>query len=262
MLIRLLLLLLWSSESEAASKIFALICRWATSLLWRAISSSSSVSGRWPIMFLVSGASRASEDTWALITTTSTYDLMWCRSYYWGSNGMLYYLNLWFSEYLYCVLDVPWRLVVDPHHPVLLLQAGPHGGAPGYNLWLAVWGNTELWLALITWDTNRPGSAGESLSPGLQTTERPNPWGPRLEQASMLDSEENCFIFCSHRILMFKVFISRLFRFYWLIFKTQCSVSIDKNYTNRFYSFRSARLVPASLILVITRDACPVPSSG
>ena len=55
---------------------------------------------------------------------------------------------------------------------------------------------------------------------------------------------------------MFKVFISRLFRFYWLIFKTQCSVSIDKNYTNRFYSFRSARLVPASLILVITRDAC------
>ena len=67
----------------------------------------------------------------------------------------------------------------------------------------------------------------------------------------------NCFIFCSHRILMFKVFISRLFRFYWLIFKTQCSVSIDKNYTNRFYSFRSARLVPASLILVITRDACP-----
>ena len=43
---------------------------------------------------------------------------------------------------------------------------------------------------------------------------------------------------------MFIVFISRLLRFYWLIFKTQCSVSIDKKYTNRFYSFRSARLVP------------------
>ena len=50
---------------------------------------------------------------------------------------------------------------------------------------------------LLTWDTNSPVSAGENLSPALETTERPNPWGPRLEQASMLDSEELFYILFS-----------------------------------------------------------------
>ena len=196
MLIRLLLLLLWSSESEAASKIFALIWRWATSLLCRAISSSSSVSGRWPIIFLLSGGSEwaCSECTWARITTTSTYDLMMRHKWCW--NGMHYDIYFWLSEDLYRILDVPRRLVVDLHHPVLLLQSGSHGRAPGHDLWLDDEGNTGLWLAELTWDTNSPVSAVENLSPALETTESPNPWGPRLEQARECDNDKLflCFL--------------------------------------------------------------------
>ena len=47
---------------------------------------------------------------------------------------------------------------------------------------------------LLTWDTNSPVPAGENLSPALETRESPNPWGPRLEQARVLDNDELFYV--------------------------------------------------------------------
>ena len=109
---------------------------------------------------------------------------------------------------------------------------------------------------LLTWDTNSPVSAGENLSPALETTERPNPWGPRLEQARVLDNDELFFCFVNSPDFNVQSLHLKIVSFLLADFQDSVLRIYRQKLHELFLLLPFSPFSPRSQILVITRDIC------